>query len=251
MEVGDLILMIEIVTILIVVLAALSITLFYIDKNRKLKQGQEILRSQLEIQEQSFENIYKEIHDNIGQALSLAKLNLHTTEANLPERTNEKINLTKELIAKAITDLRNLSRSLNPEVITKIGLNEAVKQELLIIDKDGRYQTRLSERGNPFRLDEQKELIIFRIFQEHLNNIVTYSQAKTVNVELEYQPEHLSLAVSDDGQEPVIREHKQGYSYTEAAICNMRNRASLIGAVFHITTIIGGGTKIFIELPMK
>src|SRR5215213_9697845 len=142
----DLILLVEIVSILIIVLAALTISLVYIDKNRKLQRRQEALCSQLEIQEQSFENIYREIHDNIGQALSLAKLNLYTVEPELPEEVNEKVRCSKELVGKAITDLRNLSRNLNMEVIRKFGLNEALRQELSSIDKNGQYQPTLSDK---------------------------------------------------------------------------------------------------------
>lgn len=247
----DLLIVIQIVSILIVVLTALTITLWYMDKNRKLKRGQEILRSQLEIQEQSFENVYKEIHDNIGQVLSLARINLHSVEADLPECANEKVRCTKELVGQAITDLRSLSKSLDPEFIRKVGFNEAVKRELLIVDKDGVHRTSLSEKGNPFRLDRQKELILFRIFQEHLNNVVTYSKAKNVNVELDYQPQHLSLAVSDDGLglNSIGRDAEDNRIL--AGIRNMRNRATLIGAVFQFTTLIGGGSRIFIDLPLK
>ncbi len=242
----DLILLVEIVSILVVVLAALAISLVYINKNRKLRHGQEVLRSQLEIQEQNLDKIYHEIHDNIGQALSLAKLHLYAVEPELPEQLNEKIRSSKELVGKAITDLRNLSRNLNTEIIMKFGLNEAVRRELSSIDKNGQYQTSLSEKGHPFRLDEQKELVIFRIFQQHLNSIVPYSKPRKVNVELEYQPRHLSLAVSDDGQntEPEDEEIKTG-------IRSMRDRALKIGADLQFTKFTGGGTRIFIDLPLK
>jgi two-component system, NarL family, sensor kinase len=247
----ELILLVEIVSILIVVLAALTISLVYIDKNRKLKHGQEVLRSQLELQEQSLDNIYREIHDNIGQALSLAKLHLYSVEPELPEQLNEKVRSSKELVGKAITDLRNLSKNLNTEIIMKFGLHEAVRRELSSMDKNGQYQTSLSEKGLPYRLDEQKELVIFRIFQQHLNNIVPYSKPRKVNVELEYQPEHLSLAVSDDGRglnggnaEPEEEQIKTG-------IRNMQDRASRIGADLQFTTFTGGGTRIFIDLPLK
>jgi len=241
----DLILLVEIVSILVVVLAALTISLVYVDKNRKLRHGQEVLRSQLEIQEQSLDKIYHEIHDNIGQVLSLAKLHLYALEPELPEQLNEKVRSSKELVGKAITDLRNLSRNLNTEIIMKFGLNEAVRQELSSIDKNGQYQTSLSEKGLPFRLDEQKELVIFRIFQQHLHNIVP-SKPRNVQVELEYQPRHVSLAVSDDGQntEPEDEETKTG-------IRSMRDRALKIGADLQFTKFTGGGTRIFIDLPLK
>ncbi|HYC29742.1 MAG TPA: hypothetical protein VEB42_13010, partial [Chitinophagaceae bacterium] len=113
------------------------------------------------------------------------------------------------------------------------------------IDKDGQYQTSLSEKGRPYRLDEQKELVIFRIFQQHLNNII-YSKPRKVEVELEYQPKHLSLAVSDDG-----RDTEQEDEEIKTGIRNMRDRALRIGADIQFTKFTGGGTRIFIDLPLK
>ena len=247
----ELILLIEIVSILIIVLAALTISLVYIDKNRKLRNRQEVLRSQLEIHEQSFETIYREIHDNIGQALSLAKLNLYTVEPDLPEEINEKVRCSKELVAKAITDLRNLSRNLNTEIIKKFGLNEAVRWELSSIDKNGQYQTSLSEKGDPFRLDQQKELILFRIFQQHLNIIVPHSKPKMVNVELDYQNRHLCLAVSDDGHGLNERIAVAEEDPVETGIRSMQDRASKIGADLRFTTMTGGGARILIDVPLE
>jgi signal transduction histidine kinase len=100
-------------------------------------------------------------------------------------------------------------------------------------------------------LDEQKELIIFSIFQQHLNNIVPYSRPTTVNVELDYQPSHLSLAVIDNGQGFNARNKADGEDHIDAGIRNMRSRASLIGAAFQFTVLIGGGTRIFIDLPLE
>ena len=78
----------------------------------KTRYEKTIMESQLEIQEQTFRNISQEIHDNIGQVLSLAKLNLNTVMA---EQFSDKIQLTEELLGKAINDLRDISKSLNPE----------------------------------------------------------------------------------------------------------------------------------------
>ena len=84
-------------------------------KNMETKFQQEILQTQLEIQEQTLKNISQEIHDNIGQALSLAKLNLNTMQVTNDEGLQQKILNSKELVSKAIVDLRDLSRSHDTE----------------------------------------------------------------------------------------------------------------------------------------
>lgn len=243
----------------------LSITLFifYISYNkRKYKHirekqklhtdfQQEILKAQLEIQERTFENISQEIHDNIGQMLSLAKLNLNTVDFNDLPTAKNKVVCSKELVSKVISDLRHLSKSLNPEIINKIGLTEAVERELLMMAKAGQYEVNLSQEGDYYRLDGQKELIIFRIFQEMINNIINHSKARTVNVTVEYQPQYFSLKVVDDGQGFDISPQKDPDRGRGLGIQSMRNRARMIGADIQFVSAEGKGTTIEVTLSFS
>lgn len=222
----------------------------YIREKQQLQTTfqQELLRTQLEIQEQTFQNISQEIHDNIGQMLSLVKLNLNTADIAQPTIAAEKIQRSKELVAKVIGDLRDLSKSLNPEIIMNVGLSEAIQRELLIVAKTGQYDANLSENGDFYRLDLRKELIIFRIFQEIMNNIIKHSGAKTVNVTLEYQPRFFSLTVADDGKGYDITECEEHFS--GLGLHSMRNRVKLIGAGLSIDSAPAKGTVISIELSI-
>jgi two-component system, NarL family, sensor kinase len=243
----------------------LSVTLFiffisyqkrkfkYIKEKQQLRTDfqQELLRAQVEIQEQTFQNISQEIHDNIGQMLSLVKLNLGMADINEPETANEKIQRSREIVTKAIIDLRDLSKSLNPEAIMKIGLNEALQRELLVVAKAGQYEVNLSQNGDPFRLDPQKELIIFRIFQEILNNIIKHSEAKTVNVILDFQRPQFTLTVSDDGEGFDASKLESEETYIGQGVRNMYARAKVIGAEFNLVSTLNKGTKVVIELKSK
>src|SRR5690606_6033411 len=121
--------------------------------------------TQLEIQEQTLKNISQEIHDNIGQALTLAKLNLNAVMAE-DTQLQEKILNSKELVSKAITDLRDLSHSLDTDYVLEMGLQRSIEYELELIRKTGIVRTDLHVEGNLQRLERQKELILFRIVQE-------------------------------------------------------------------------------------
>lgn len=125
---GDFILILELFSAFIAVLAVVT-SFFYVKKNRKLKHGQKLLLRQLEVQEQDFKNIYNQIHDNIGQVLSLAKWNLQSVETDLPQETNEKISHANELISKAIVDLRDLSKNRTPHLAGKIRLAEVIPED--------------------------------------------------------------------------------------------------------------------------
>jgi two-component system, NarL family, sensor kinase len=241
----------------------LSVTLFifyisyqkrkfrYIREKQALHTQEQHLRTELEIQEQTFQAISQEIHDNIGQMLSLVKLNLNTTDVSNPETAKEKIFYSKELVSKSIADLRDLSKSLNAEIIKEIGLDKAIQRELLLVSKSGQYETGFRQEGEPFRLDPDKELILFRIFQEILSNVINHAKARAVNALVSYKPDRFTLVVSDDGKGFDASTIEANESHLNLGIRNMHNRASLIGADFKLTSEIGKGTRIMIELPLE
>lgn len=207
---------------------------------------QELLRTQLEIQEQTFRIISQEIHDNIGQMLSLAKLNLATINLPDDEKNFEKIVDSRDLVGKAIQDLRDLSRTLNTDNIKRTGLPKAIELELALLQKTGSITAELQVVGNPLIGDSEKELIIFRIVQEALHNIIKHAGASTVRIKATYQPERLQLAISDDG----VGFDSKKFSAEGSGLGNMRNRANMIGADLKLESTFNHGTKIFISLPL-
>lgn len=239
-------------TVIVVVLVSFVILLSYLftaRKNKLLKEKellhaqfqQELLRTRLEIQEQTLKTISEEIHDNIGQVLSLAKLNLNT----LPNSHEPKIQDTKNLVSKAINDLRNLSHSLHGDIIAELGLQESIANELKIIENTKAFETALNITGTVFKLNPQKEMVLFRIVQEALNNCIKYSGAKKIMVTIHYQPQLFSLLIADDGT---------GFDATQnigIGLKSMHSRAGLIGGKFNLQSTTGEGTVITIELPVN
>ena len=210
------------------------------------KHEQALLQTQIEIQEQTLKTISQEIHDNVGQVLSLAKLNLGTFETMESEANQVKINDTKQLVSKAINDLRDLSRSLHGDKIAELGLQDSVANELKILQNTGQYQTALYITGDNYKLEEQKEMVLFRIVQESLNNAIKHAKAKNININIAYQPELFSLIISDDGSgfDPGALQSAE----TGIGLKSMQNRAALIGAAFTLNSQNGNGTTITIEL---
>ena len=222
-------------------------------KEQKLRNEYEetILQTQLEIQEQTLKTISEEIHDNIGQALSLAKLKLNTLKYDQPDQLVEKINDSRELVSKAIRDLRDLSRSLNTDSIASMGLVRAIELELELFRKSG-FQTTLYTEGEIRKMEPQQELILFRIVQESLNNIIKHAEAKTIRVTALYTADELDLQVEDDGKgaEPAQLD-MDGNSYKSLGLRNMSNRARMIGGTFTIHSVPGNGTMIKLNIPFN
>jgi two-component system, NarL family, sensor kinase len=226
----------------------------YMDEKRTMESNfqQEILRTQLEIQEQTLKNISQEIHDNIGQVLSLAKLNLATIDVSKALRLQEKIDESKNLIGKVIQDLRDLAKSLNTDYVVQLGLARSIEYELELINKTDIFKTSFKISGSVLKLEKQNELVIFRIVQETLNNIIKHSGATEITVLLDYKPEMFQLSIKDNGQGFNLEDLSEKNKYPSGlGIRNMQNRAELIHAQFEISTDSGMGTCTSLKLPLK
>lgn len=207
---------------------------------------QQLLQAQVEIQEQTLLHISEEIHDNIGQALSLAKLNLNTFPVMPDEESQMKVLDTKQIIGKAINDLRHLSRSLHGDKISEIGLREAVENEVRMLKNSGQYAVDCSVTGDSYSLDPKKEMILFRIIQEVLNNIVRHAAAQSISIKMNYETTRFFISIADDGMGFDARQILS--SDTGIGFKNMRNRASVIGADINIDSAVNKGTCITLSM---
>lgn len=236
------------------------ITFYNRRKNRYIKEKLEmktefekvLLQSQLEIQEQTVNHVSLEIHDNIGQVLSLAKLNIGTIDICQPETAQTKINDSRDLVGKAIQDLRNLARTMNTSYITEMGLLRAVENEVEMLRKSGAFLPQLHVEGQVTKINSQRELIVFRILQELINNIIKHAEAKKVDIRIVFTEEFLNITVIDNGKGfDTTQLTFTGNSAFGLGLRNMKNRAQLIGAAFSITSIPETGTTAFIQLPLS
>ncbi len=207
---------------------------------------QSLLQTQIEIQSQTLKTISQEIHDNVGQVLSLAKLNLGTILVDESFQNQKKLEDTRNLVGKAISDLRDLSRSLYGNKIAELGLAEAIENEMAILQNSGNFNTQVVESGQRFRLDPQKEMIIFRMFQEGLQNAIKHSKAANISVRLSYQPEEFNLKIEDDG----VGFDQQNLSESNSGmgLLSLAQRAALIQAIFSLHSAEDKGTEINISL---
>jgi signal transduction histidine kinase len=250
-----------VVTIVILLLVGfiISILFLYLRKQHRfskdvetmrLNYDRELFKAQLEIQEQTFQYISQEIHDNVGQFLSLAKLNLNTLDFENKDVLTEQVNRSTDLLTQALDDLRDLSKSLSSDLIKNVGLNKAIELQIGQLQKAGNYHVVFDVKGNYHYLDDQKEIILFRILQEAINNIVRHSFAREVIVLLSCIDNHVKLYIQDDG-EGFDTSFLNNKKTTSSGIRNMRKRARLINGDLEIESAPGMGTKITITAPIK
>ena len=205
-----------------------------------------LLQSQLEIQEQTFQNISREIHDNIGQKLSLAKLHLTMFDFNDRPKALHQLNDSVDIMEKAIIDLKNISHSMSNEIILSNGLIKGLEFEVEQLLKSEIYKISFSATGNPVFLNTETELVLFRIIQEVLNNILKHANASVIDINLHYTTDMLAMQVNDNGKGFYLDEKKYG-----TGLKNIRKRSSILNGNFELNSKPGAGTEIKIKIPIN
>lgn len=239
-------------TITLLILVTIIISLLAIFQNRKNKYllaekkfEDEIAKSQMEITEQALKNVSWELHDNVGQLLSIAKMQLNILQGELQDQKKE-LEEVSTLVGQSLTEIRLLSKTLNPESILKMGLVRAVQAELDRFDKLKFVKTSLAVEGDVYDIDEHDEIIIFRILQEFFTNVIKHSKADFLKVKLNYLSDKVIITAKDDGIGFNANEVVQG-----SGLMNMNSRAKLIGALFESEAKPGNGVKMQLEYPYK
>jgi signal transduction histidine kinase len=214
---------------------------------------QELLRSQLEIQETTFKAIAQELHDNIGQVLSVVKLSLSILPLEKEHPVYESIQTSRQMLNKVIFDMGNLTKSMHTDRITQIGLLEAIRFDADSIQRTGLLKVNFSVDGDEYRLEDQRSIFLFRMFQEMMNNILKHSRATDVNIAVNYSIDNkFVLKVEDNGIGfDVDKKRTQASSSSGIGLKSMTNRASLIGAQITVSSQPGKGTSIKVELPLE
>ncbi|MEO6134674.1 MAG: ATP-binding protein [Ginsengibacter sp.] len=218
---------------------------FLLHENDRIKKEFEktLLDTQLEIQEQTLNHVSREIHDNIGQILSLVRLQMNSMSSS---PTEEEIANTDELLGKAIVDLRALSHSLNTNNIHENGFVESIKQVLSQFEKTGKFTTQFIVKDDDFIIPDDHGIILFRIVQEVLNNIVKHAEATTISISIEKNDGHSEIKIIDNGKgfdTGIIDRNGGGIG-----LKNMTDRAKVIGAKLSVNSQTQTGTTVTITL---
>jgi len=235
---------------LALLLVGFIIAMLVVYRRRQYQHQQELLNARLEIQENIFKNLSEEIHDNIGQELSVLKLTLSVISVKKEAEAEKFISESRGMVNHIISSISDLSKSLHTDRIIKIGVVEAVKFELEKIQKTNLFKTSFTSADVDFQINPGNEIFLFRIIQEILNNIIKHSKAQNINAELFYRGNTIIFTFTDDGVGFDVKEAMQRPSSNRGiGLTSMVNRAKLIGGQLSIASQPGKGTKTVIEIP--
>jgi signal transduction histidine kinase len=207
----------------------------------------------VEAQETERRNIARELHDEIGQALTVIQLNLQVMlQAPDTQALAPRLNESLKVVERVLEQVQDISLDLRPSILDDLGLEPALRwytdrQAALVELKVGFHADRLEQR-----LDPVIETECFRVAQEALTNVVRHAQAKAVTVELRQEDGQLHLCVCDDGigfDVVVIRE--KAVRGASLGLLSMEERAVLAGGRLEFNSVPGRGTEVHAWFPLK
>lgn len=246
-------------SIVVMAVIAITIVLFFIvfqkRKNQliieKLKQQQEfkeeLAKTQQEIQEETLKHVGRELHDNVGQLLAFASMQMKAVAKVVKDDAKSKVDTASEALNETLTEVRALSKSLNSDVIFNLGFDATVNNEIERLNKSGLIEANLIVKGEKIDFENKKdEIILFRILQEFFSNTLKYAEAEHLKVVLEYQEQYLYLKAEDDGIGFDLTEIEQGSGMT-----NINKRAELINAEIQLNSEQGHGTNLYLKYPYR
>ncbi|GGG15185.1 hypothetical protein GCM10011344_14750 [Dokdonia pacifica] len=207
----------------------------------------ELLETEIEIQSQTMKHIGREIHDNIGQKLTLASL--YTQQLafeNKAPQVNEKIEHIGDIINQTLTELRELSKSLIDNTIENTSISVLIENECDTIAELQKCNVNYTSNIRVDISSYQVKSILFRITQEFLQNSIKHAQCKNIIVSLHKNTSTIVLTLKDDGK---------GFDITQlkahgVGLKNMQKRTELIGGKFILESQPHQGTTVIIQIPV-
>jgi PAS domain S-box-containing protein len=219
------------------------------EANRQLR----ILSSQLfHIQDEERRHLARELHDEIGQALTAAKINLKIIAPDVPAKVASRLEDSVAVLDHLLQQVRQLSLDLHPSLLEDLGLTAALRS---LLDQQAqragiRSQFYASESFE--NLDSAVQTAGFRIAQEAITNVLRHAKAKSVGVHLQGDAGELQIRIVDDGTGFDVAEvGRHAHNGAGFGLMGMRERAALVGGRVQIISSPGKGTKVEVSLPLK
>ncbi|WP_162126133.1 sensor histidine kinase [Flavobacterium phycosphaerae] len=224
---------------------------FIVDKEKREVEHQhkmQLFTTKFEIQQQTMEYIGKEIHDNIGQKLTLASLYTQQLEyKNTEPDSKESIDNVSLLINESLAEMRELTKSLIDNAIEKNSIYKLIKEECERVKKLKLFTVKLSCNIKDIDLDYQSKTILVRILQEFFQNSIKHSECKNLTLQLNVSDKNVVLMLVDDGKGFDISK-----TYTNGiGLNNMKKRTEMLEGQFTLESQLSIGTKVTVTLPLK
>ncbi len=197
----------------------------------------------LRAQEEERARVARDLHDEVNQSLTGLLLRLEAVREAAPPELEPELAETRLLANQAMQELLSLARQLRPTALDDLGLAAAVAGQVEGVERSG-LAAELTAKGDFSGLDDDVQLVVYRVAQEALTNAARHSEAKRIAVSLRRDGNGVELEVADDGRGFAFEQSERGLG-----IGGMRERALLIGAELTIESRPGHGTTVRLAVP--
>ena len=213
-----------------------------LEQERKLVALESVMKGQ----EEERSRLARDLHDGVGGLLSGVKLSMSNMKGNvfLSEENAQSFNNVIVQLDQSIAELRRVSHNMMPEALIKYGLKEALENYCENMNLSGKIKVQLQTYGMEKRMEQSAEIIIYRITQELLNNIIKHADAKNVLIQLVREEDRFNLTVEDDGKGFDLKEIENN---SGAGFANIKARAEYLNGTVDIVSKNGEGTSVNIE----
>lgn len=232
------------IIILVLVYQKKQLRFIYEKKHLANQFQEELLKSRLKAQEETLSNLSREIHDNIGQLVSSAKMLVGVANRKFPD-IGDTLNQADQSLSQAMNELRAISKSLSTEWLEQFNFFENLQNETRRISTSGEINIHVSHEGT-IELSKERQLILFRMVQESIQNAIKHSHASNIYITANPEKDNLVISIEDNGNGFDLNDsNRQGIGMT-----NMKHRAALIGGEVQWLSD-SKGTKVSIIIPQS
>jgi two-component system NarL family sensor kinase len=240
--------------VLVILLGILLYNRYKIKKEAELfatraNQKEQTAKSVIDAEERERKRIAGDLHDGIGQMLSAAKMNLSALHEEIHfdrEEQSTFFNRTQDIIDECCREVRTLSHQMMPNVLLKNGLSSAVREFVNKIDSP-RLKVNLHTHGLNERLEETIEIVLYRIIQECVNNVIKHSAANSLDIQIIKDETEISVTIEDNGKGFNMANQE---NFEGIGLKNIKTRVEYLNGSVNFDSSEGRGTHIHVEIPL-
>lgn len=222
---------------------------------QSMQEGLRDLSSQLlRIQEEERKQISRELHDEVGQALTAINVNLAVLKKEVAAANptfERRIADTQNLLEQTMTTVHRFARELRPAMLDDLGLVPALRSYIDQFTERTGIQIAFAAAPGVERLDNERKTVVYRVVQESLTNVAKHAHATRVEVTIQLTPRGIALAVRDNGQAFEVDAALALKKKNRLGLLGMRERVRLVNGVLAIESVPGKGTTVRAELPWQ
>ena len=207
----------------------------------------------LSAQEQERKRISRELHDEIGQALTAVNVAIALLKKGARPGANfrQKFAEAERLLAQSMEAVHRFARELRPAMIDHLGVQCALRSHLASFTERTGIKTEIIEHPNLSRINGPRGEVLFRVAQEALNNVFKHAEATAAKVEFSSTEESLSMEISDNGRAFNLEETNATKRTARLGLLGMQERVRLVDGTFAIESAPGRGTRIRVQIPFE